>query len=1020
MASRDFGFLSLRPPLVAYQANGLPVSPNNILITSNNGAVEFSSSITINTINVSSINTNIISSNIINANNIDVNIICSLSQFASTIDVNSINTSTINVSSINTNTIDTGTINVSDTINANTIISNTSITNFLSTFSTINLMNGILSPLILTWNTSSLFIDGHEVSTDGTISTVSTVFWDNLGGDGTIFNKNIGNLPTNYLVGIGTNPNPLNATLDVNYTGLSTVISNAFNVSSFNNRFTITNSSDGINNFMNAELINNQDDTFGASFRFVKTQNFNSTISGNELGYIDFYGTNPSLSSVRGAYILARQSGSVSTFTSTDLQFLTCTSSDENVNMVITKDGYIGIGTTVPTHELEVNGEIYISSDQGDNSASLYLSNGKTLITTSSSTYTGCFVELDPSGPNFVIGGAGTGNDFAIFSSTFHQLNNNTTVIGNINASGYISSNTLNMNNGNIVANTGSININGINNIQNYATFGPTSNILTLNTTTNSTLTTEFGIINQNQGIRLIDGFGNNVTRPPLNPTNILSSFVIHGASGTSSTSDDGFLQLSAGGGTNSDSISYIQLSGFSSIPDMNGNIVLGTEGTERIRILNNGNVNIVGETYISSGLILNGSVPGGFGALKIQEGNLENDIFIQDGTVTNSLANSGYFIGITQNFAGNASTFQIGRIDSGIAQINKAIYLTQSGNIGINTSNPLNTLDINGNIRIGNQSGNTSSFGIDLGTNGIGGFRSAYIFSDGENMQINNQQNGKLSFATNNLDKITILSTGNVGIGTTTPLATLDVNGNLKLETGNSTNPALFFSSDNDTGLYGISDGQMGISANGQERIRITSGDITLTPNVGNAVNITSNNPNDFTKLNVINTSNISSSVEISMLNGGGSYSLYSTDNEGSPAGSGLIPSTFQIYSYYPNPNPVLTIYPNGNTEIYGNINITGTAISRVATAEITTGTPNWSDFFGKYSFVNGDSVGTLTLPTGVSAPLNGTIIVIRNIGISTSLIISGAIGSPITILPGKTSSFVYTTTVTTGWYAL
>ncbi len=51
-----------------------------------------------------------------------------------------------------------------------------------------------------------------------------------------------------------------------------------------------------------------------------------------------------------------------------------------------------------------------------------------------------------------------------------------------------------------------------------------------------------------------------------------------------------GFLRVSAGGGTNANQKSFIDLSGSSSVPDMDRNIVFGTSGAEVARFLNNGN----------------------------------------------------------------------------------------------------------------------------------------------------------------------------------------------------------------------------------------------------------------------------------------------------------------------------------------------------------------------------------------------------------------------------------------------
>jgi hypothetical protein len=97
-------------------------------------------------------------------------------------------------------------------------------------------------------------------------------------------------------------------------------------------------------------------------------------------------------------------------------------------------------------------------------------------------------------------------------------------------------------------------------------------------------------------GIRIATGFSNATTRPALNSTNI-GAYEIRGVgaggsgSAQSDGSDDGFLRLSAGGGTNVTAQSSIDISSFSTLSEMNNNIVFRTAGTERMRLDLNGNL---------------------------------------------------------------------------------------------------------------------------------------------------------------------------------------------------------------------------------------------------------------------------------------------------------------------------------------------------------------------------------------------------------------------------------------------
>jgi hypothetical protein len=116
-------------------------------------------------------------------------------------------------------------------------------------------------------------------------------------------------------------------------------------------------------------------------------------------------------------------------------------------------------------------------------------------------------------------------------------------------------------------------------------------------------------------GIRIFGGFGNSTARPGLN-TSTIGNYEIRGVgAGGGSTqgdgADDGFLRLSAGGGTNSNTQASIDLSGYSNVADMGSNILMRTAGTERFRINADGKIGIGNSSPSTTLHIQNGNTAG-------------------------------------------------------------------------------------------------------------------------------------------------------------------------------------------------------------------------------------------------------------------------------------------------------------------------------------------------------------------------------------------------------------------------
>lgn len=120
------------------------------------------------------------------------------------------------------------------------------------------------------------------------------------------------------------------------------------------------------------------------------------------------------------------------------------------------------------------------------------------------------------------------------------------------------------------------------------------TNGLRLSSSTGDISLNPAGIIDLNGAANSNSGLNNTQDRPAVSAGTIKGELRgISGAYGPGG--DDGFLRLSAGGGTNASVKSFIDLSGYtvSAAPNRFENITLGTAGTERMRIAASGNVGI-------------------------------------------------------------------------------------------------------------------------------------------------------------------------------------------------------------------------------------------------------------------------------------------------------------------------------------------------------------------------------------------------------------------------------------------
>jgi hypothetical protein len=191
------------------------------------------------------------------------------------------------------------------------------------------------------------------------------------------------------------------------------------------------------------------------------------------------------------------------------------------------------------------------------------------------------------------------------------------------------------------------------------------------------------------------------------------------------------------------------------------GRFVVTTEGTERLRVTNTGLVGIGTSTfsYLANKLVIDKGSTSNDGITIVSPNTSNGCIWFADGTT----GSERYRGGIDYNHSTDNMQIYTGGLGH--------IVIDSAGNVGIGTTSPVVQLHIQGttgaSLRI--QAGSTSAAQIDLIPGGTS--NPWYIWAD-------NTRN--LVFQDFTAERMRIDSSGNVGIGTSTPGQKLDVNGEI------------------------------------------------------------------------------------------------------------------------------------------------------------------------------------------------------------------------------------------------